>query len=159
MKTFRTPPLRERISLALDAARGSDDGTRLCTLRLMDAALRDREAARRARDEAGDLDEPEVAEVLCTMLRQRMTSVSGYEESGRLDLAEEERAEMEVIREFLPKPLSEKEVSEAVSGAIAEVGARSLADLAAVMAALKGRWAGRMDFCKAGAEVRDRLRR
>lgn len=151
--------MRDRIIAALRDANDAEDATRLCTLRLICAAIQDREAARAAADEAGgELDDAEVQEILAKMLRQREDSVRRYEESGRLDLAEEEAREAEVIRGFLPRPLSDAEMAAAVAAAIAETKASSLRDMGAVMGKLKRRYAGRMDVCKAGAQVRSTLR-
>lgn len=153
--------MRDRIALALKeaaaAAAVSDDATRQCTLRLICAAILDREAVRERDDQRGTLDDAEVIEILVTMIRQREDSVRRYEESGRLELAEQERLEAEVIREFLPRPLSDDELHKAVATAIAETKAKSLRDLGIVMGALKTRYSGRMDVCKAGAEVRSAL--
>ena len=150
--------MRDRIMAALKAAKSSGDGTRLSTLRLMCAAIRDREAARRSGDDGeAVLDDAEIQEILGKMIRQREDSIRRYEESGRLELAEEERAEAEVIREFLPRPLSDDEMRRAVREAIAETKASSLRDMGAVMKRLKTRFPGRMDVCKAGAEVRSAL--
>ena len=149
--------MRDRIALALKEAAAPDDATRQCTLRLICAAIQDREAVRARGDQGGALDDAEVIEILAKMLRQREDSVRRYEESGRLELAEEERREAEVIREFMPRPLSDDELHKAVANAIAETKAKSLRDLGTVMGALKSRYSGRMDVCKAGAEVRNAL--
>lgn len=151
--------MRQRLASAIDAARRDADSDRLCTLRLMKAAIDDRERELRASDEEGaGLGEADVARLLATMLRQREESVRGYEESGRLELAEQERREADVIREFLPRPLSEDETRAAVAEAIASTKAATLRDMGAVMSRLKARYAGRMDFCKAGAQIRSVLR-
>ncbi|SFJ12712.1 GatB/YqeY domain-containing protein [Albimonas pacifica] len=150
--------MRDRIIAALRDATEAEDATRLSTLRLICAAIQDREAARAADEEAGGaLDDAEVQEILVKMLRQREDSVRRYEESGRLDLAEEECREAEVIREFLPRPLSDDEMRAAIAAAIAETRASSLRDMGAVMTKLKRRYSGRMDVCKCGAEVRSAL--
>ncbi|MFO7857046.1 MAG: GatB/YqeY domain-containing protein [Paracoccaceae bacterium] len=151
--------MRQRLSAEIDAARAGQDAARLCTLRLMKAAIDDRERALRERDEeAASLGDAEITEILATMIRQREESVRGYEEAGRLELAEQERREADVIREFLPKPLSDDEARAAVAEAIATTKAASLRDMGAVMGRLKRRYAGRMDFCKAGAQIRSVLR-
>lgn len=152
-------PMRQRLCNAIDAARAEQDSARLCTLRLMKAAIDDRERALRGADEeAAGLGDAEVTDILCTMIRQREESVRGYEESGRLELAQQEQLEAEIIREFLPKPLSEDETRAAVAEAIATTKAASLRDMQTVMSRLKTRYAGRMDFCKAGAQIRSVLR-
>lgn len=151
--------MRERIAVALRDAVKTNDETLICTLRLISAAIQDRDAALGGTGDEGaaTLSDAQVAEMLHTMIRQREASVRGYEESGRLDEAEQERREAEIIRNFLPRPLSESEVHGAVKEAIRETGASSLRDMGAVMTKLRRRYTGRMDFCKAGAEVRSVL--
>ena len=150
--------MRQRLANAIDAARDEDDAARLCTLRLMKAAIDDREREMRRHEDSTGIGDAEIAEILATMLRQREESVRAYEESGRLELAEQERAEAEVIRDFLPRPLSEDEAREAVAEAIEATRAESLRDMGAVLGVLKRRYPGRMDFCKAGAQIRSALR-
>lgn len=149
--------MRERISDALRDAVKADDQTRICTLRLILAAMKDREAG--ARNEEGEPPEDTALaiEILSKMVRQREESAHSYEEAGRLELAERERTEIEIIREFLPRPMNAEEVEAAVSEAIEETDASSIRDMGRVMGALKARHAGRMDFVKAGARVKDRL--
>jgi uncharacterized protein YqeY len=150
--------MRDRIMTALDAAKSSGDATRLCTLRLIRAAIQDRESARIGAEEGeAQLGEAEVAEILGKMIRQREDSIRRYEESGRLELAEQERREAGVIREFLPRPLTDEEMRKAVRDVISETNASSLRDMGTVMSRLKARFPGRMDVCKAGAEVRSAL--
>jgi len=149
--------LRTRISAALRTAMKEQEPTRLATLRLMTAAIRDREIARRGEDGEAGLSDADVREILARMVRQREESVRAYEEGGRLDQAEDERAEIAVIQEFLPKPLSEDEVEAAIDRAIDSTGARSIRDMGKVMATLKSQHAGRMDFSSAGARVKERL--
>jgi uncharacterized protein YqeY len=150
--------MRDRISAALREAKKAEDDTRLCTLRLMCAALQDREAELKVRDQDAEIDEVESAEILSTMIRQREDQIRDYEEAGRLELAERERREAEVIAEFLPPRLDETAVKDAVTEAIAATKAHSIRDIHAVMDELKTRYAGRMDFCKAGAEAKAILR-
>ncbi|MEM1313371.1 MAG: GatB/YqeY domain-containing protein [Pseudomonadota bacterium] len=150
--------MRDRLSAALREAQTAGDETRLCTLRLMCAALQDREAELQALNEDGRIGEADAAEILCTMIRQREAQIRDYEESGRLELAERERREAEVIAEFLPPKMDEVAVKDAVAQAIATTKAHSIRDIHAVMGELKLRYAGRMDFCKAGAQARAVLR-
>lgn len=150
--------MRDRISAALREAKKAEDDTRLCTLRLMCAALQDREAELKARDQDAEIDEVEASEILSTMIRQREDQIRDYEEAGRLELAERERREAEVIAEFLPSKLDDTAVRDAVTEAIAATKANSIRDIHAVMGELKTRYAGRMDFCKAGAEAKAILR-
>lgn len=152
--------IREHLAQATLGAEHQAQSTRLSTLRLINAAVRDRDIAIRAEHCAGDgalASDAAILELLQKMIVQRQRSADGYEESGRLDLADRERAEIEVIREFLPKPLSEAEVQAAVTDVLTEIGAGDLRDLARVMSRLKEKYAGRMDFCAAGVWVKNAL--
>lgn len=146
-----------RIATALKEAMKAQDATRVGTLRLVMAALKDREIADRGEDGPARPDEEALIAVLSKMLRQREESARTYEEAGRLDLAAREQAEMAVLREFLPRPMSEEEMRAAVAEAVAETDAQSLRDMGRVMGALKARYQGRMDFGKAGAAVKAAL--
>lgn len=148
--------MRERIAASLKDAMRSKDQTRLATLRLMMAALKDREIAER--EDGGDADSDAVAiAVLSRMVKQRQESIKAYEEGGRLELAAREMAEIEVIRDFLPEPLTEAETEAAVAEAVSEAQAESLKDMGKVMAILKDRYQGRMDFGAAGPKVKAAL--
>ena len=147
--------LRTRLSDGLKQAMRDKDPARLGTLRLINAALKDRDIALRA--EGRDVDDAEATAILSKMVKQRRESATAYEEGGRLELAEKERSEIAVIEEFLPKQLSEDEAVAAVDAAIAETGATSVRDMGRVMGALKARYAGRMDFGAAGAAVKAKL--
>ncbi|MCC6305867.1 MAG: GatB/YqeY domain-containing protein [Rhodobacteraceae bacterium] len=152
--------LRDRIAAALKAATKARDAPRLSTLRLIHAAIKDRDIAARGEGGGGEdalVGEAEILVILGRMVRQRHESARAYEEGGRLDLAEGERAEILVIEEFLPRPLGEAEVAAAIAAAIAETGAATIRDMGRVMAWLKARHPGQMDFAAAGAEVRARL--
>ena len=149
--------MRTRISDALKAAMKSQDAVRLSTLRLINAAIKDREIALRGDGEGAGVSDADVLAILAKMVKQRQESARAYEEGGRLDAAEQEREEIEVIEEFLPRQLSEDQVSRAIDEAVAETGAGSIRDMGRVMAHLKARHPGRMDFGRAGARVRDRL--
>lgn len=151
--------MRARIAQALEDAAEAGDQVRLCTLRLMTAAIRDRDAALRA-DEDGSgavLDDAEIVELLGRMIRQREESVRDYYEAGRMELAEREQREIEIIRAFLPKPMNETEVRCAIAEAINDTGADSIRDIGRVMGRLKKDYAGRMDFGAAGAQVKEAL--
>lgn len=150
--------LRVRVNEALKQAMRDKDGARLSTLRLINAAIKDRAIAMRGSgDEQASLGDPEVLQILGKMVKQRQESARAYEEAGRLELAERERAEVRVIEEFLPRQLDETETSEAVDEAITRTGASSIRDVGRVMGELKARYAGRMDFAKAGPLVKQRL--
>ena len=149
--------IRERIKLALKDAEGSDDDVRSCTLRLMLAAIRDRDLALAREESAGELGEREMIDLLARMIAQRERSCRDYEETGHLDLAERERAEIKVITEFLPRKLTSEECEAAIRGVIAETNATSIRDMGRVMSALKQRYPGRIDFCDCGAKVKAAL--
>src|SRR6056297_1279128 len=126
--------LRERIGAGLKEAMREKDATRLSTLRLINAAVKDQDIAARAKGQNDGVGDPEVLAILGRMVRQRQESARAYEEGGRLELAEKERAEIEVIEGFLPRQLTEAEVSSAIDKAIADVGASSIRDMGRVMA-------------------------
>lgn len=154
--------LRERLAAALKDAMRAREADRLSTLRLINAAIKDREIASRTagEDEGGgqtSVGEDDILSILGKMIRQRQESARAYEEGGRLELAEKERAEIGVIEEFLPRQLDAAEVAAAVDAAIAETGAASLRDMGRVMAQLKAQHAGQMDFAAVGAIVKARL--
>jgi hypothetical protein len=149
--------LRARISQALKQAMKDKDADRLSTLRLINAAIKDKDIAARATGNDDGASEEEVLAILGKMSKQRMESARAYEEGGRLDLAERERAEIAVIDEFLPQKLSDKEVAAAVEAAITEQNANSIRDMGKVIGALKSRYTGQMDFGKVGPMVKDRL--
>ncbi|MBM2577560.1 GatB/YqeY domain-containing protein [Jannaschia sp. Os4] len=147
--------LRDRLSASLKEAMRDKDATRLGTLRLINAALKDQDIALRA--EGRTVSDADATAILSKMVKQRRESATVYEEGGRLELAEKERAEIAVIEEFLPKQLSDEERAAAIDAAIASTGATSVRDMGKVMGALKARHAGQMDFGAAGAAVKAKL--
>ncbi|MEM9427547.1 MAG: GatB/YqeY domain-containing protein [Pseudomonadota bacterium] len=152
--------LRERINTALKTAMRERDTLRLSTLRLINAAIKDRDIAKRG--EGGDgadqgVGNDEVLQILGKMVKQRHESVRAYEEGGRLELAEQERNEIAVIEDFLPRKLDESETNAAVDAAIAETGASSIRDMGKVMGVLKSKYTGQMDFGAVGPMVKARL--
>lgn len=149
--------MRDRINAALKDAMLAKDKLRTSTLRLMLAAIRDRDIALRGEEGGGGLDDAGLMALLAKMVKQREDSAATYETAGRMELAEAERAEIAVIKEFLPKPMSQDEVDEAIRKAVAETGARSIRDMGKVMAALKARYSGRMDFAAVGPRVKSQL--
>lgn len=149
--------LRDKISSELKTAMKARDATRLATLRLINAAIKDREIAARGAQNVSELTDADLVAVLTRMVKQRRDSARAYEEAARLDLAEKETAEIAVIESFLPRQLSDDEMTAAIDTVIAELGASSVRDIGAVMGALKTRYAGQMDFGKAGAGVKARL--
>ncbi len=149
--------LRTRINDALKDAMRAKQADRLGVLRLVNSAIKDRDIAARGEGQPSPVPEPELITVLSKMVKQRQESARAYAEGGRDDLAAKEQAEVAVIEEFLPRQLSEAETEAAVAEAVAETGASSVKDMGRVMAALKARYAGQMDFSKVGALVKVRL--
>lgn len=150
--------LREKIDEALKTAmKARDAKVRVSTLRLINAAIKDRDIAARACDNCEGVRDDEILAILIKMMKQREDSAAAYEKGCRLDLAEQERAEIAVIREFLPRQLSDEEISGVVKGVIAELDAKGLKDMGKCMAALKARHSGAMDFGKAGALMKQAL--
>jgi uncharacterized protein YqeY len=149
--------LRDRIGTGLKEAMREKDATRLSTLRLINAAIKDQDIAARGEGRDGPVDDQAVLGILGKMVKQRQESARAYEEGGRLELAEKEREEIAIIEQFLPRQLSETEVTAAIDAAIAETGAEGLRDMGRVMAVLKARYTGQMDFGAVGPAVKDRL--
>ena len=149
--------LRERINAALKEGMRAKDKGRLATLRLINAAIKDRDIASRGADGDGRVSDDEVRAIQSRMIKQRRESARAYEEGGRLELAESERAEIDVIEEFLPRQLPDDEIDAAIDAAIAELGAGSIRDMGRVMGRLKERHTGQMDFTRVGSRVKARL--
>ncbi|MEY2962061.1 MAG: hypothetical protein RLZ60_1891 [Pseudomonadota bacterium] len=149
--------MRERINAALKEAMKAKDAGRLSTLRLISAAIKDREIAARGDGEESVIGDDEVLAILGKMVKQRQESARQYEEGGRLELAEKERGEISVIEDFLPRQLDDAEVDAAITAAMAEVGAESIRDMGKVMGALKAKYTGQMDFGAVGPMVKAKL--
>ncbi len=149
--------LRERLSDALKTAMKAKQQRAVSTLRLILAALKDRDLAARASGNTDSIGDEEIFELLTKMTRQRHESIKLYEQGGRVDLAQREAEEIEIISSFLPRQLDDVETDEAVREAIADIGATGLKDMGRAMAALKIRYPGRMDFAKASALVKKEL--
>ncbi|WP_299750401.1 GatB/YqeY domain-containing protein [uncultured Tateyamaria sp.] len=149
--------LRTKISAALKQAMKDKDADRLSTLRLINAAIKDKDIDARAAGQDDGVGEGEVLAILGKMVKQRNESAKTYEEGGRLDLAERELAEIKVIEEFLPQKLGADASAKAVDDAIAEVGAESIRDMGKVMGVLKSKYTGQMDFGAVGPMVKKRL--
>jgi uncharacterized protein YqeY len=149
--------LQSRLSAALKDAMRAKEAARLSTLRLINAAIKDREIAARGDGEDSAITDDMILAILGKMVKQRHESARAYEEGGRLELAQKELSEITVIEEFLPRQLSEDESTAAVDAAIAEVGAANIRDMGKVMGALKDRYTGQMDFGKVGPLVKARL--
>jgi uncharacterized protein YqeY len=130
---------------------------RLSTIRLINAAIKDRDIAARTEGKENGVGDGEVLAILAKMTKQRQESAKTYEEAGRLDLSERELSEIKVIEEFLPRQLTDDEIQSALAEAIDKVGAESIRDMGKVMAALKSKYAGQMDFGAVGALVKSNL--
>lgn len=149
--------MREAIQTALKDAEKSQDKTRVCTLRLIKAAVKDRDSAARSAGK-DPVSEVEISEILTKMIKQREESAKTYEESGRLELAELERIESAVIAEFLPEQLCEDSVKQVCAEVVEDTGAEGLRDMGKCMNALKTKYPGQMDFTKASGIVKNMLR-
>lgn len=149
--------MRKRLSEAQKDAMRAKDKPRLSTLRLVNAAIKDRDIAARSEANPDGVADSEILAILAKMIKQRQDSASAYEEAGRIEQGEAERAEIVVIEEFLPKQLSKTEADEAIKSAIAEVGATSIRDMGKVMGVLKTNYTGQMDFGKTGAAIKAML--
>ncbi len=149
--------LREQLTEALKDAMRGQDKRRTSTLRLILAAIKDRDIAGRengSRDLVGD---EEILQLLQKMVRQRRESIETFEKGGRVDLADQERAEIVIIEGFLPQQMGDDEIAAAVDAVAAEMGAMGLKDMGRLMAALRERYPGTMDFGKASAAAKARL--
>jgi uncharacterized protein YqeY len=148
---------REQLPEALKAALKDKDERAVSTLRLIMAALKDRDIAARSKGNMDGIPEDEILQMLQTMVKQRRESISMYEKGGRLELAEQEGEEIAIIQRFLPEQLDEAATKAAVDKTIADIGAGGLKDMGAVMGALRENYASQMDFGKASAIVKARL--
>lgn len=149
--------LRNELNDALKTALKTKDQTALATVRLILAALKDRDIQARGEGNSDGISEDEILEMLQKMIKQRRESIELYRQGNRQDLVDKEAAEIGVIERFLPKPLDEEETRSAVDEVIEETGAGSVKDMGRVMAMLKQRYPGRMDFSRASALVKERL--
>ncbi len=148
--------MRETITTALHAAVKARDALRVSTLRLISAAIKDRDIAARTTD-SGKASDAELLELLAKMIKQREESQKIYAEAGRAELAKQEGDEIVIIREFLPEQLSDADMTKAIDEAIAKAGATSIRDMGKVMGALKAAYAGQMNFGKASGLVKAKL--
>ena len=148
--------MRETITAALQAATKAQAKRRVSTLRMVSAAIKDRDIVARTagKEQATDA---ELLELFAKMIKQREESQKIYADAGRAELAAQEGEEIEIIRELLPKQLSDKEMDAAIAETIAADGATSVRDMGKVMAALKARYSGQIDFAKASALVKAKL--
>ena len=151
--------LKTKIQTATKDAMRAKDSLRLSTLRLISAAIKDREiAARTCEGENTPMSDADLIAILAKMVKQRQESARAYEEGGRLELAEKENAEIAVIEEYLPRKMSAEETRAALDEVVTSLGATSVRDMGRVMAELKARYSGQMDFGKASGVVKDLLK-
>jgi len=149
--------IRSRINQSLKEALKTKEPVSTSTIRLIMAALKDRDIAARGKGETEGVPEDEILAMLQTMVKQRRESISLYEQGGRLELAEREAAEIAVIQKFLPEQMDDAAMRKAISKTIKDIGATSIKEMGAVMAALRSHYAGKMDFGKAAATVKAEL--
>ena len=145
--------MRETINEALKTALKAQDKSRVSTLRMVQAAIKDRDIANRGAGKGAATNE-EIAQLLAKMVKQREDSAKAFDEGNRPELAAQERAEIAIIRGFMPKQLNDDEVEKAIREAIASTGAAGTKDMGKVMAALREKFAGQMDFGKASGLVK-----
>jgi uncharacterized protein YqeY len=149
--------LRQELSDSLKEAMKAREERAVSTIRLILAALKDRDIAARGNGNADGISEPEILEMLKTMIRQRRESIQSYEAGGRIDLAQQEAEEIGVIERFLPEQIEGEAMTAAIEQTVAELGATTIKDMGKTIQALKATYAGRMDFSKASAIVKQML--
>lgn len=149
--------LRNQLRESLKEATLAKDSCATATIRLILAALKDRDIAVRTADSDAGIGDGEILGLLQTMVKQRRESIEMYKKGDREDLADREALEIEVIQRFLPEQMDDAAIAEAVVRIIAETGAGSLKDMGQVMGALRAEFAGRMDFSKASATAKQKL--
>lgn len=148
--------MRERFTTEMKAAMKAGDKRKLGTVRLIQAALKDKDIEARGLGK-GPISEEEILGLLQKMIKQRQESITMYEQGGRPELAQAEKEEADVIASFLPKQMDEAETKAAIEAAISETGAASMKDMGKVVGLLRGKYAGRMDFGRASGLVKELL--
>ena len=149
--------LRDEISNALKSSMKEKDPVAVSTLRLIQAAIKDRDIAARSKGIDDGISDDQILQVLQTMVRQRHESIEMYKRGNRDELAEREAQEIKVIQGFMPRQLNETETEAAIDEVVAVTGAKSIKDMGKAMGALRERYAGQIDFGKAGAALKARL--
>lgn len=148
---------REEFTAAMKEAMKTKDQVALSTIRLITAAMKDRDIAARSTGNAEGISDGEILSMLQSMIKQRQESSKTYRDAGRNDLADREDAEIEVINRFLPQQLSDDEVGKAIESVIASSGASDIKDMGKVMNELKTQYAGQIDMAKVGGLVKQKL--
>ena len=149
--------LRKQISVSLQEALKAKNQTKAATLRLILAALKDRDIAERSKGNANGLNDDAILKLLQSMIKQRKESIEFYEKGNRLELADKEKEEINHIKNFLPKQLSENEVKTIVKSTISELGAKDVRDMGKVMSFLREKYSGQMDLSIAGKLLKEHL--
>ena len=148
--------MREKLMSSLKEAMKNKDMTRVSTIRMVQAAIKDLEIANRVKPDTQTTD-GDIAQLMSKLVKQREESAKIYDEGGRPELAAKEREEILIISEFMPKQLSDDEVIDIIKGIIAEIGATSIKDMGKCMALLKERYPGQLDFAKASGQIKTLL--
>jgi len=148
--------LREKLTESMKDAMKAKDSRRLSTVRLIQSAVKDRDIANRGVGKDAATDD-EILQILQKMVKQREESAKIYEDAGRAELATQEREEIAVLKTFMPEQLSDEKVDEIVAGVVTEIGAEGMKDMGKVMAVLRERYAGQMDFAKASGVIKAKL--
>ena len=149
--------IRDELNTVLKESLKAKDQVAMSTIRLISAAVKDRDIAARGTGNDEGVTDAEILSLMQSMVKQRHESTKTYTEAGRPELAEREQAEIEVIERFLPKQMSEEETIQAIDSIIADTGAQDIKDMGKVMGALKSQYAGQLDMAKAGGLVKARL--
>lgn len=149
--------IRKKLDETLKIAMKRRDERTILTVRLILAALKDRDIAERSKGNSDGISEPDILKLLNTMIRQRRESIRQYESGGRIDLAERESEEIDVIRQFMPSQIEGNEMTDAVRSLVKQEKASTIKDMGRVMSTLKEKYAGQMDFAKASSVVKDLL--
>ena len=149
--------MRDILDKSLKDAMRARDTQKISTIRLINAAIKDRDIAIRSEDNLEGVSDEEILSILSKMIKQRKESAKQYEEGGRLELAQQEFEEIEIIENFLPRQLDLKETEQIVKKIILEINANSLRDMGKVMSLLKENYSGKMDFGKAGVVAKELL--
>lgn len=149
--------MRDILDKSLKDAMRARDSQKISTIRLINAAIKDRDIAVRSEDNLEGVSDEEILSILSKMIKQRQESAKQYEEGGRLELAQQELEEIEIIENFLPRQLDLNEIEQIVKKIILEINANSLRDMGKVMSLLKENYSGKMDFGKAGVVAKELL--
>lgn len=148
--------MREKLTESMKEAMKAKDSRRLSTVRLIQSAVKDRDIANRGVGKEAASDD-EILQILQKMVKQREESAKIYEDAGRAELAAQEREEIAILKTFMPEQLSDEKVDEIVAAVVAEIGAAGMKDMGKVMATLRERYAGQMDFAKASGVIKAKL--